>query len=129
MESEAWRAYTQTVPGHAKFYENPFALLFVPRIEPATSRAPLEFVMSRYDELVAKLPAEGIFTVTSLLSDVARVGCTERERAQAEAFFKPRVEKITGAPRNLANVLESIHLCEARMQTQSAGIAEFLRRY
>ena len=105
------------------------ALLFAPMAEPATSRAPLEFVTSRYDELIAKLPAEGIFTLASFLPNVAGVGCSERERAQAEAFFRPRVEKITGAPRNLANVLESIHLCEARMQAQSAGIAEFLRRY
>jgi cytosol alanyl aminopeptidase len=105
------------------------ALLFAPMGEPVTSRAPLEFVMSRYDEVVAKLPAEGIFTLASFLPNVARVGCSERERAQTEAFFKLRVEKITGAPRNLANVLESIHLCEARMQAQSAGVAEFLRRY
>ena len=106
-----------------------YALLFAPMDEPTTSRAPLEFVTSRYDELIAKLPAEGIFTLASFLPNVAGVGCSERERAQAEAFFRPRVEKITGAPRNLANVLESIHLCEARMQAQSAGIAEFLRRY
>ena len=97
--------------------------------EPPTSRAPLEFVMSRYDELIAKLPSRRHLHSGILSAEGRRVGCSERERAQAEAFFKPRVEKITGAPRNLANVLESIHLCEARMQAQSAGVAEFLRRY
>lgn len=105
------------------------AFLFVPMREPATSRAPLEFVMSRYDELLAKLPAEGVFTLASFLPNVAGVGCSENERAQAEEFFKPRVEKITGAPRNLAKVLESIHLCAARIRAQSAGVSEFLRQY
>jgi aminopeptidase N len=105
------------------------AFLFAPMREPATSRAPLEFVMSRYDELVAKLPAEGIFTLASFLPEVAGVGCSERERAQAEEFFRPRAEKVTGAPRNLARVLESIHLCEARQRVQASGVAEFLRRY
>ena len=54
-----------------------YALLFAPMDEPTTSRAPLEFVMSRYDELIAKLPAEGIFTLASFLPNVARVGCTD----------------------------------------------------
>jgi len=105
------------------------ALMFAPMRESATSRFPLAFVRSHVDELATKLPGDGPFSFLSVLPFVAEVGCSEDERAQTEAFFGPRVDKITGAPRNLAKVLESIHLCAARTRVQRAGIAEFLRQY
>jgi len=46
-----------------------------------------------------------------------------------EAYFTPLTGKYEGAPRNLAQVLESIDLCVARVSAQRAGVAEFLKQY
>ena len=38
-----------------------------------------------------------------------------------------RVSSYEGAPRNLAQTLETIDLCIARVKSQGPGVAEFLR--
>jgi alanyl aminopeptidase len=55
--------------------------------------------------------------------------CSAPERAEMEAFFKPKVDGYAGGPRILAQSLERIDLCIARRQALGPSLAEFLKRY
>ncbi len=46
---------------------------------------------------------------------------------RVRAFFAPRVESLTGGPRNLAQALESAAQCAARVTAQRASVARYLR--
>jgi len=81
------------------------------------------FVKEHYDAILARLPGE-------LAAETPRLGedfCSERDRADVESFFKGRVEKVTGAPRNLAQALETITLCSAQRELHAASLAAFLK--
>ncbi len=82
------------------------------------------FLKEHYEAILARLPGE-------IASEAPRFGqdfCSERDRADVEAFFKGRVEKITGAPRNLAQALERITLCSAQRELHAASLAAFLKK-
>jgi alanyl aminopeptidase len=82
------------------------------------------FLKDNYDAVIARLPGE-------LAGDAPRFGeafCTSRDRAEVDAIFKGRVEKLTGAPRALAQVLEQITLCSAQRELQAASFASFLKK-
>jgi cytosol alanyl aminopeptidase len=82
------------------------------------------FLKEHYDAIIARLPGE-------LAADAPRFGesfCSEPDRAQVEAFFKDRIEKITGGPRNLAQALETISLCNAQRELHAASLAAFLKK-
>jgi alanyl aminopeptidase len=82
------------------------------------------FLKDNYDAVIARLPGE-------LAGDAPRLGeafCTSGARADVDAFFKGRVEKLTGAPRALAQVLEQITLCNAQRELQAASFAAFLKK-
>ena len=42
-------------------------------------------------------------------------------------FFTPRIEKLTGGPRNLAQALEAAQQCAARVAAQKDSVARYLR--
>jgi alanyl aminopeptidase len=92
---------------------------------PDTRELGYEFVKQNWDALIAKLPTDfGAFL------PYAAVGfCDGQHRADAEAFFKDRVTKVVGAPRNLAQVLETISLCAANKEANEASVVEFLTKY
>jgi cytosol alanyl aminopeptidase len=55
--------------------------------------------------------------------------CTEKDRADVEAFWRDRIAKYAGGERDLAQALESIELC-ARLRTeQQKSVAAFLAKY
>jgi alanyl aminopeptidase len=92
---------------------------------PATLQASYDFVKANFDKLAALLPEDfmaGLPMVAAGFSD-------EAHRADAEAFFKDRVGRFTGAPRNLAMALERIQLAEALGKAQKPGVEAFLKRY
>jgi cytosol alanyl aminopeptidase len=92
---------------------------------PDTREIGYEFVKQNWDALIAKLPTDfGAFL------PYAAIGyCDSQHRADAEAFFKDRVTKVVGAPRNLAQVLESISLCAANKEANEPSVVEFLTKY
>ncbi len=92
---------------------------------PDTREIGYEFVKQNWDALVAKLPTDfGAFL------PYAAVGfCDSQHRADAEAFFRDRVTKVVGAPRILAQVLESISLCAANKEANEPSVVEFLTKY
>jgi alanyl aminopeptidase len=90
---------------------------------------PFEFVKANLDAILKKLPRE---VGEDFAADLPFVGggfCTQKERDDLEAFFKPKVDQYTGGTRNLAQVLESVDLCIARRKAMGAELAEFLQRY
>jgi alanyl aminopeptidase len=52
--------------------------------------------------------------------------CGRRPIAEVRAFFAPRVEQLTGGPRNLAQALESAEQCVARVAAQRASVVAYL---
>jgi hypothetical protein len=54
--------------------------------------------------------------------------CDASGRAEFEAFFKDKAAAHEGGPRNYAQALESMRLCEAHKAAQGAGIAAFFAR-
>ena len=101
------------------------SILFSSVGDPATRDLGYDFVKQNWDALIAKLPTDfGAFL------PYAAVGyCDSQHRADAEAFFKDRVTKVVGAPRNLAQVLETISLCAANKDANEASVVEFLSKY
>jgi alanyl aminopeptidase len=96
---------------------------------PATRALPFQFVKANFDELIKRAPTEGAFNAVAAFPFTGSAFCDERFRADVEAFFAKRIESLTGGPRNLAQTLESIRLCEARVQSQQSSVADFLRTY
>ncbi|HEY0194359.1 MAG TPA: M1 family metallopeptidase [Kofleriaceae bacterium] len=54
--------------------------------------------------------------------------CDEPHAAEVRAFFAPRVERLTGGPRNLALALERATQCAARVAAQRDAVARYLRQ-
>jgi alanyl aminopeptidase len=82
------------------------------------------FVKEHYEAILARFPGELAGETPYLGEDF----CSERDRLEVEAFFKGRVEKITGAPRNLAHTLETITLCSAQRDLHAVSLATFLKK-
>jgi hypothetical protein len=83
-----------------------------------------EFVKKNFDAILKKLPEPFrpymAFTFVPL--------CDESKKAEVEAFFKPRMDKIEGGARMMAQALESFTLCAAARKQQTPGVVAFLKR-
>lgn len=53
--------------------------------------------------------------------------CTKEHADAIRAFFEPMAGKITGAPRTLANTLETVNQCHAWKQKASTGISTAIK--
>jgi alanyl aminopeptidase len=95
-----------------------FGLLFGALEEPATREMAFAHIKENFDGWVARLP-EGY----------AGFFCDEAAALDAEAFFRPRVDDLEGAPRSLDQTLEVIRLCAAKRQTHLDSVAEFLQGF
>jgi alanyl aminopeptidase len=96
---------------------------------PQTRRLPFEFVRDNLDALLKVLPRGVGADFAAYLPMVGAGFCSVPERAELEAFFKPKVDGYAGGPRILAQSLERIDLCIARRQALGPSLAEFLKRY
>jgi alanyl aminopeptidase len=52
--------------------------------------------------------------------------CNRRQIDEVRAFLAPRVEPLTGGPRNLAQALEAAEQCVARVAAQRASVTAYL---
>lgn len=93
--------------------------------DPATADLAWTFVKTNFEKIVARLPKD----YGASLAGVGGAFCDSAHRADVETFFAPRIARSTGGPRALAQVAESISLCEARKAAQQAGITKFLSTY
>lgn len=81
-----------------------------------------EWIKVNYEKIFARLPKH--HAGVALLS-TGSVFCDEAHAADVEAFFKPKVDKIEGGPRTLAQNLEDVRLCAARRKAQEPKVREF----
>ncbi len=93
-----------------------------------TQQLPFEFVKSHYDELIKRLPSGGGFDAGAILPFVGGGFCDENSRKEFVGFFEDRAKKFIGGPRNYAQALESIKLCEAQKAAHGADVAAFLEK-
>ncbi len=84
-----------------------------------------KFLQANYDAIIARVPREAL----GWTPYVAAGFCDAERRRETEEFFRGRVEKLPGGPRNLAKVLESMDVCIALRQVQEPSVREFLAKY
>jgi cytosol alanyl aminopeptidase len=86
--------------------------------EPANHAAIWGFVKSHYDGLLAKLPSvwQGKIALFGATTQCSEAGATE-----VQAFFANRVKDLEGGPRALAQSVEGIRLCSAKVAKHKQG--------
>jgi cytosol alanyl aminopeptidase len=83
------------------------------------------FLKQNFDALLSRLPAEA----SAELPYMAAAFCDEAHRAEVEAFWKPRISKIVGGPRILAQVNERIGLCASLRQAYEPSLTAYLKKF
>ncbi|MEM1418320.1 MAG: M1 family metallopeptidase [Myxococcota bacterium] len=96
--------------------------LEVQRRIPRLRDAAWAWLQANVDAVVDRLPP-GAAGGLPLLMDEA---CDEATAAEVEAFFRPRVGALPGAPRNLAATTERIRLCAAEAAAQRDKVHAWL---
>ena len=84
-----------------------------------------EFLTENFDDLLPRYPRFS----ASTLGFTAAAFCSVEGAAKAEAFLRPRIEKVQGGPRALAKALERANLCAASVERERPSIAAFLKKY
>jgi len=75
-----------------------------------------------FDGVTARIPGFAQARIAGFASDY----CTLEKRDEVEAFFTPRVATIAGGARSLAQTLERIELCAAKVAFHRPRLADFL---
>jgi aminopeptidase N len=84
-----------------------------------------EWVKAHYDAVFPRLREDE----QSRLMSIPGNYCDPEHRADAEAFFGPRAEKVDGGPQTLRRSLERVDLCVAALARNREGVEAFLKRY
>ena len=90
-----------------------------------TRRAAFDFLKANYDALLVRLP-HGEMSPVLYLPWIGASLCAPDTRQEIASFFETRSASVTGASRELAQVLESVDQCVARTQAQQPALAEYL---
>jgi alanyl aminopeptidase len=94
-----------------------------------TRHMPFDFLKAHYDQILKERPTGGGFDFGGALPRVGQSYCNAESRDALKEFFKPRVDKLTGAPRTLSQVLESIDVCIAQKKAEQPSVDAFLKKY
>jgi alanyl aminopeptidase len=116
------------VSGKVPFMEG-LALLFSGQTDPSTRTMALDFMKAHFEDIAAKRPTGGGFDAGAAFPYVGGSYCSTEQKQQLQDFFQSRVEKFTGAPRTLSQVLESIEICAALKSREEPSIEAFLKNY
>ena len=81
------------------------------------------WLTAHFDALVPMLPDR----YAGFMPRIYKV-CDATRADAVRAFFTPRVDKLTGGPRNLALALETAEQCVARVAAQQASVDGYERR-
>ncbi len=119
----------EVLSGRVKLADGFLLLLFGGRNSPATLTMPFEFVKAHFDRIMQGNPSIFGDSFGSFLPNVGRSFCDPQLRQQLQDYFDPLVGKYDGAPRNLAQTLETVDLCIARVAAQRPSVSEFLSKY
>ena len=114
--------------GKVPFIEG-MSLLFAGQGREATRNMAFDFMKNHFAEISTKRPTGGGFDAGAEFPEVGAEFCTTASKQELQGFFAPRIDKFTGGPRQLSQVLESIDLCIARKQAQEHNVVAFLEKY
>jgi alanyl aminopeptidase len=89
-----------------------FNILYPQAAMPETRDATWAWFQKNIDRILQRIPEERWGRLTFF----GQAYCDTEKRQEVEAFFAPRVDNLTGGPRNLAQTLENIDLCVARVR-------------
>jgi cytosol alanyl aminopeptidase len=84
-----------------------------------------DFLKQNFDAVLARVPGER----RGSLPFMGYSFCDDARRADVDTFFKDRIGKLTGGPRNLARVLEGISLCSALREAHQPSLGALLKKY
>ena len=88
----------------------------------ATREAAWSWLTAHFDALAGLLPDRYGGQIPAMISM-----CDPRRIESVRAFFAPRIDKLTGGPRNLALALEGAQQCAARAAAQRDSVQRYLR--
>jgi hypothetical protein len=83
-----------------------------------------DYLKQHYDAVVSALPGDSMF---EYLPMTAGGFDTPDRQSDVESFFKDKDVRLTGGPRIIAQVSESIHLNHAFKEAQLPSLIEFLK--
>jgi alanyl aminopeptidase len=104
-------------------------LLYSGQHWPSTRKLAFSFMKEHFHELAAKRPNGGGSDAGAQFSRVGASFCNSQSEEELKNFFEPRVSKFVGAPRVLAQTLETIKSCIANKAAQEASVEQFLKEY
>ncbi|HUK16650.1 MAG TPA: M1 family metallopeptidase [Bryobacteraceae bacterium] len=105
-----------------------FGVIFAATGDPETQKIPFEFVKANYDAVAKRLPAGAGDDYRAFLPFIGSGFCDEQSRKEFVDFFQDRVKDYLGGPRNYAQALEGIGICEGYRSAQAADVAEFFAK-
>ena len=97
-------------------------ILFPQAFMPETRDATWTWLTQNLDRVLARMPEPGWGQITF----VGRAFCDAEKRDEVEAFFADRIDNMTGGPRNLAQALERVDLCIAKVERHRADMDAWL---
>jgi len=89
-----------------------FNILYPQAAMPETRDATWAWFKNTIDRILQRIPEERWGRLTFF----GKAYCDTEKRDEVQAFFAPRVGNLTGGPRNLAQTLEGIDLCVAKVR-------------
>ncbi len=92
--------------------------------DPRTRMIAYAFIKEHFDEISAKLPP----AYRVYMAYFALPLCDDKYKPELEAFLKPRIEKLDGGPRTLAQAMEGLSLCSASRKAQAPAVEAFLAK-
>ena len=87
-----------------------------------TREAAWAWFVAHFDEIAKRVSARGMAYTTHLAENF----CSAAHGERLQNLFAGRIEKMDGGPRNLAQSLESLSLCDASVQAMRASTSAFL---
>ncbi len=91
---------------------------------PSSRELVFQAVSKHFDQFASRLPERS----AGYLFYLGSAFCDSAHRAQVEAAFAPRAEKVLGGKRELAQTLETVDLCIADRAVQVPSISAYLGR-
>jgi cytosol alanyl aminopeptidase len=104
-------------------------LLYAGQHDEETRMLAFDFMKQNIDALAAKRATGGGSDSGARFASVGASFCDAQSERELKQFFEPKVKQFVGAPRMLAQTLESIQSCIANKAAQQPSVESFLKGY